>query len=60
MSGPTLKEKALEIAKELDCATFKASNFYRELIMKRLLSNIDTSTSPEILEKSIPTLDARA
>jgi hypothetical protein len=33
-------------------------HFYRELIMKRLLSNIESSSSPESLEKSISILDA--
>jgi propanediol utilization protein len=35
MSGPILKEKALEISKELDCATFKTWNGWLQKVLIR-------------------------
>jgi hypothetical protein len=35
MSGPILKEKALEIPKELDCTTFRAWNGWLQKVLIR-------------------------
>jgi transposase-like protein len=59
ISGPILKEKALEIAKELDCATFKASNGWlqkfliRHNITFKTVSGESANVNPEKVDEWI-------